>query len=58
MVELRETVNSFVKVFIFIQHLSDISYNHIEISRMTAYFKKDKQSRMTFLYCTSLRENR
>ena len=52
MVELRETINSFVK------HLSDISFNHIEVSRMTLYFKKDKNSRMTFLYCTSLRENR
>ena len=25
---------------------------------MIAYFKKDKNSRMTFLYCTSIRENR
>ena len=38
--------------------MSDISFNHIEVSRMIAYFKKDKNSKMTFLYCTSLRENR
>lgn len=56
--DLKETVNQFVKVFLNnIQHLSDISFNHIEVSRLIAYFKKDKNSKMTFLFCTSLREN-
>ncbi|CAD8138952.1 unnamed protein product [Paramecium pentaurelia] len=38
-----------------IQKLTNLSYGQTNISRVVMYFKPDKQNRVWFLYCTSIR---